>query len=41
MVARPELARVVKEFESTVEEDNTDQTVHLTMSNPELVNWAS
>ena len=41
MVAGPELARVVKEFESTVEEDNTDQTAHLTMSNPGLVNWAS
>ena len=26
MVAGPELARLVKEFESTVEEDNTDQT---------------
>ena len=26
MVAGPELARVVKEFESTLKEDNTDQT---------------
>ena len=41
MVAGPELARVVKEFESTVEEVNTDHTAHLTMSNPGLVNWAS
>ena len=41
MVVGTELARVVKEFESTVEEDNTDQTAHLTMSNPGLVNWAA
>ena len=25
MVARPELARMVKEFETTIEEDNTNQ----------------